>query len=166
MSSPGEPQPMPPDDALRVWRDRLRALAPFAAAIRDPAFDFGVWHDSERRPDGVYSMPWFDFGSDALSLLRACAGWITPGFDWPAWARTEEAQRLLHDSVAMAEATPDQISKFLTALVRSDRFSEGALAEAYDSGLLARLLDRVAQLAVESDDESVEGDAPALGESD
>jgi len=161
MSSPGEPK----DDALRDWRDRLRALAPFAAAIRDPAFDFGVWHDSERRPDGVYSMPWFDFGPDALSLLRACAGWITPGFDWPAWARSEEAQRLLRDPVAMAEATPEQLSKFLTVLVRSDRFVEGALAEAYDSGLLARLLDRVAQLAVESGDESVEGHAPAPGES-
>lgn len=130
---------------------RLRDLASFASVIREPGFTFGQWHAAERRPDGTLLMPWFEFSDAALSLIFAAAGLITPGFDWPSWAQSEEAQLLKNVPAAMAGAGPAEISKMLTWLVRSDRFTEGSLAGAYESGLLGRLLDRVAVLAKEQD---------------
>jgi hypothetical protein len=74
---------------------------------------------------------------------------VTAGFDWPTWARTAEAQALWKDPAAMASATPDQLARFLTALVRSERFSEGTLEDAHESVLLARIACRAAALAAE-----------------
>jgi hypothetical protein len=36
----------------------------------------------------------------------------------------------------MATATANQLAKVLTALIRGERFSEGTLREAFESGLL------------------------------
>lgn len=133
---------------------RLHGLALFASAIRAPGFAFGQWHDSERLADGSHSLPWFELSDDARALLAAAGGWLLPSFAWPAWAQTDEAQLLKNDPAAMAGATPEQIAKMLTWLVRSERFVEGGLVGAYESGVFGRLLDRVAVLAGELDDVS------------
>ena len=131
-------------DEIEVWAESIRALAPFAARIREPAFQFGSWHDQDANADGSISMPWFDFSDDAQAIIAAAAGWILPGFDWPAWQHTAEAERLLSDPAALAEASPKQIARILTLLIRQDRFVEGELARVYESGLLRRALERVA----------------------
>ena len=129
------------------WADAIRTLAPWAARIRAPGFSFGTWHEMERRADGVSTMPWFDFSADGMALLAAAGPFLLPGFDWPAWIQTDEALRLRDDPDAIAAATPQQIAQLLTALIRQNRFVEGALEASYTSGLLGRLLDRVAELA-------------------
>lgn len=75
----------------------------------------------------------------ALEFLRTCPIEV---FAWPEWTRTDEAQRLYRDRAALAQATSDQLVKPLTGLIRSDRFSEGPLAEAFVSGLLAAIARR------------------------
>jgi hypothetical protein len=45
-----------------------------------------------------------------------------------------------------AIATPDQLTELLTAIIRSDRFVEGSIAGAFDSGLLGRIACRAAVL--------------------
>src|SRR3972149_608732 len=127
-----------------VWADRLRALAPFVAMISESGFELGTWHYADSNPDGSISMPWFEFSNDVLSLVGAASGWVIAGFDWPAWGRTEGAQRLLPEPAAIAEASPQQLAQVLTALIRSNRYVEGELAGAYESGLLGRVLARVA----------------------
>jgi hypothetical protein len=77
-------------------------------------------------------------------------GWITFGFDWGAWAATPDAQRLRLDDRALDTATSDDLSKLLTMLVRGDRFGEGTLLAAYDSGLLTRIVRRAARLLADS----------------
>ena len=47
----------------------------------------------------------------------------------------------------MREATPEQLARVLTVVVRAERFNEGAMAGAVQSGLLPRLLRRAAALA-------------------
>jgi hypothetical protein len=58
---------------------------------------------------------------------------------------------LKDDPEATAAATPDQLARLLTAIVRSDRFVEGSIAGAFDSGLLARIARRAAALLAELD---------------
>jgi hypothetical protein len=130
---------------------RLDALAALLPALEDPDAVFGRWEGSWEGADGIVHMGYFVPGpvGDAFLAAVGRGGWVTAGFDWPTWARTAEAQALWKDPAAMASATPDQLARFLTALVRSERFSEGTLEEAHESGLLARIARRAAALAAE-----------------
>jgi Family of unknown function (DUF6508) len=137
------------EPGARDWADAIRALAPWAARNRAPDFTFGTWHGSERRADGVASMPWFEVSPEGTALLTAAGGFLLPAFEWPAWILTDEALRLRDDPEALASASPRQVAQLLTALIRQDRFVEGALDASVTSGLLGRVLDRVAALADE-----------------
>jgi hypothetical protein len=128
--------------------DRLRAVGAFADELAAEGFDHGQWRGGERREDGVITMPWFEFSNRALAFVTALAGIIEP-FDWPTWAATDEAKRLYEDRDVLATATPEQLSNLATSLVRSDRFNEGALASAFESGVMGAIARRAAALAVE-----------------
>jgi hypothetical protein len=88
-------------------------------------------------------MPYFEFSAEALEFLKAAPIEV---FAWPEWMQTDEAQRLLADHAAIAEATDEQLVRVLTALKRGDRFGEGTLANAYQSGLLAAIARRAREL--------------------
>jgi uncharacterized protein DUF6508 len=132
-------------------RDRLHALGAFADELEAPDFDSGRWHDSEVRqtPDGqVRTMPWFELSERAEAFTRAAAGngWVQP-FDWMAWIETDEGRSLRDDRNALAEATPEQLEHLLTAIIRSERFSDGSLEWAFQSGLMAAIARRAGALA-------------------
>jgi len=73
------------------------------------------------------------------------AGWIVP-FDWATWAESAEGRRLLRGPRHIATATLDQLAKVLTTLIRGERFSEGTLSEALESGLLLAIARRAEAL--------------------
>lgn len=132
------------DDDLR---DRLTTIGAFAEELERAGFEAGRWHPSEPTADdpNVWTMPWYELSDRALAFVTALGGIIEP-FGWMAWVATEEGQALYHDRQALAAATPDQLSKLATAIIRSDRFSEGALGEAFDSGVMAAIARRAAVL--------------------
>lgn len=132
-------------------RARLEALAAFADELEAPDFDAGHWHDSEARhtPDGeVRTMPWFELSERAEAFSRAAAGngWVQP-FDWMTWMETHEGKALRGDRRALAEATPDQLQRLLTAVIRAERFSDGSLEWAFQTGLMAAIARRAGTLA-------------------
>lgn len=129
---------------------RLAALAAFADELDALDFDAGDWHDSEVRhtPEGdVRTMPWFEPSERAEAFLAAAAGngWIEP-FDWMTWVDTDEAKALRDDRDVLAAATPDQLQRLLTAIVRAERFSDGSLEWAFETGLMAAIARRAAAL--------------------
>jgi hypothetical protein len=107
-------------------RDRLLLLARHLDAFQPPDYTFGDWEPS-----------WTD--ADA-------GGWVTP-FDWPTWLASDEGQALSRHPEAVARASADDLGRLLTACVRADRFSEGTLGWAYESGLLTAILRRAKVLA-------------------
>jgi uncharacterized protein DUF6508 len=136
-------------------RARLEALAAFADELEAPDFDAGTWHDSERshspEVEGeVWTMPWFELSERAEAFVRSAAsnGWVRP-FDWMRWVETDEAMALRDDRAKLANATPDQLQRLLTAVIRADRFSEGSLAWAFETGLVAAIARRAGNLADE-----------------
>jgi len=139
----------PSDDLAPDLRRRLRILADTLPALEAPDFVAGRWHDSEQRDDGVWTMPWYELSPTSDAVLRAVgeSGFMQPGFDWPTWAKTPEAIALRNDPDALAAATPDQLGKLLTALVREDRFNEGALGDTFESGFIAAIARRAKVLA-------------------
>lgn len=72
--------------------------------------------------------------------------WVRHDLDWPKWMLTAEAQNLAHDSKAMEQATTEQLAHLLTAIIRQDRFVDGATMDAFKSGLLQRVLTRICTL--------------------
>ena len=130
-------------------RRRLRILADMLPALEAPDFVAGRWHDSERRDDGVWTMPWYELGPTGIAFIRAVgeSGFMRTDFAWPDWAPTSEAIALRTDRDALAKASPDQLAKLLTMLIREDRFNEGALAHSFESGLIVAIARRAKELA-------------------
>lgn len=100
--------------------------------------------------DGVAQFPWFAQSDELQVLVEAiyAGGWVLPGFSWPDWADSEEARHLRDEPGGVETALIRQLGKLLTTIVRADRFSDGAIAQAIDSGLMQRVLQRVAELAL------------------
>jgi hypothetical protein len=145
LSTPPEPDHNPePERHYEI--ERLAAALPILEA---PGFEAGRWHDSERRPDGVWTMPWYELSPAAEAFLRAVgeSGMMLTGFDWPSWAQTPEAKTLHADRAALAQATPDELAMLLTALIREDRFNEGALGDSFESGIMTAIARRAKELA-------------------
>ena len=72
-------------------------------------------------------------------------GWVRR-LDWMAWRDTEADRRLMHDGDAMTQATEDDQARVLTTCIRADRFCEGYLANAFEAGLIGRVVLRAARL--------------------
>jgi hypothetical protein len=129
--------------------DRLRALASFRERFDDPNFVFGRWMGGDRLPDGSIRMPYYDLSPEVLAFTAAAAGagWVTPAVDWMRWVGTDEAKRLLTEPSALAAATPADLERVLTALVRGERFNDGTLEGAWERGILTAVVRRAAELA-------------------
>jgi hypothetical protein len=134
-------------------RERLLALAAFLPLFEEPGFVFGFWHGGEQVSPGVLAIPYFSLGATASSFVHMAydQGWVLTDFNWPAWKGTEEAITLRDNPAALEKASPDQLAKLLTVVIRQDRFAEGALNSAFESGLLTAIARRAAAL-VEQDD--------------
>ena len=127
----------------------LQALAAFGPQLRAPDASPGRWADQTGTGtlDDPLTMPSFAT-SDLLNRFEAMtydAGWVQD-VDWMEWSRGSEAKKLLRDKASLADATIDQIANVLTTIVRSARFSEGALAGYFKDGVLLALAERAEAL--------------------
>jgi hypothetical protein len=130
--------------------DRLHRLAKHLPVLESPGFSFGAWVPSREREDGVIVLGWYEPSGAAEAFLGDLGGWVTP-FDWPAWASSPEGQRLLGHPEAVASATAEDLGKLLTTYVRSERFGDGSLEAAFESGMLTAIARRASVLAGELD---------------
>jgi hypothetical protein len=123
--------------------ERLRELAALVPILEAPGVAFGHWEMPPAR-DGVSSLGYFTFGPAGEAFLAAVrgGGWVIPGFDWRAWLEGDEGQALRDRADALDSAGVEQLARLLTAIVRSDRFVEGSIAGAFESGLLTRIARR------------------------
>ncbi len=130
--------------------DALALLAAFIPALSAPDVSGGEWGGLEPEPDGSRSFPYFSHSDLAKAILHASyASGLVVSFDWAAWCKTDEGQRLTAgDGTALASATPEQLVRVMTAMLRSDRFSDGTLGEFIDGGRMLAVAKRAKELAV------------------
>ena len=124
-------------------------LAAFLIPFEQPDFKFGEWIESLQKGSGAPIRGGYVLSDAALSFIVTAneTGWMIHDYDWPNWMESDEAIHLRNAPAAIAAATPGQLGRLLTALIRQDRFVEGALGGAYESGLLVAILRRAAVLA-------------------
>lgn len=131
-----------------LW-ERLEALASFQPIFGQEGLRFAETVPS-RVEDGLIVLGGTVLGDAALEFVRVAEeyGWVRP-FDWPAWRATEAGQRMMHDPGALAHASVDDLAKVITTCIRAERFRDGYLADAFDAGLLGRVVARAARLVQE-----------------
>lgn len=125
--------------------EAIAELLKFVPVLESPQFVAGEWHGGQRDADGIIHMPWFELSRDAAASVETLGkhGWIFV-FDWMSWA--EDARRIVEtDELERADVLT--LRKLLTLLVRRDRFVEGSLGEAFESGLVLRILYRLRAVA-------------------
>lgn len=103
----------------------------------------GEWVDGKELISGIYTAPHYAMGDVANRIITKLyeLGLIVP-FDWAEW---DEGRALLSDGdPSKLEGKPAHILiGLLTALVRNDRFCEGAWGSAIKKGTVAKLLDEL-----------------------
>lgn len=128
-------------------RSRLQHLAAQLESLESPDFTFGEWVPARTDADGVTQMPWYRFSPQAEAFLAAvrAGGWVAP-FDWMTWMASPEGRRLDSSPAAVATASAEDLGHLLTAYVRGERFGDGTLSNAYQSGMLTAIARRAAAL--------------------
>lgn len=134
----------------------LRELARFLPVFESPDFKAGEMVGAKEAEPGIATMPYVRYGDIAMEFVRAANrhGWVVPGFDWGEWKQSAEAKALRDDDARLAHATPEQLARLLTVVIRQERFAEGVLLDAFESGMILRIVRRAAQLLQSPEDPS------------
>jgi hypothetical protein len=131
---------------------RLDRLGSFVAVFEAPGFVAGEYVTPDSAP-GVWMMSYARYHPevDRFVSLAYEDGWIRTGFNWGEWSATPEARTLRVAPEGLASATPDQLARLITVLVRQERFSEGSLKGAFEGGLVLAIVRRAGVLAGHAD---------------
>jgi hypothetical protein len=116
--------------------------------MADPAFSTGTWTPSRTDDAGVIHLGWFD-------LSDACQAFVSEmyelgfvhAFDWRQWLAAPEGRDLARRPEAVATAGADDLARLLTAIIRSERFGDGQIEGAFESGLLLAIARRAEGLS-------------------
>jgi hypothetical protein len=101
--------------------------------------DFGKASGGTKNEDGSFTMPNWESSPVVDEFHRIVYEIpVIISFDWVSW---EEGRKIVNDRNFNFDYT-DLITKckIITAIVRNDRFCEGALIDAFRSGLIQRIL--------------------------
>ena len=144
------PQALSVKQAYGAFAARLKELGPaewhaleVALERVDAADSLGAWTDSVRLGDGSWQMAYATLSPEANDFIGTfdAVGLQIP-FDWTSW---DQFRALAASPDQFGEATPVESAMLLVALGRSDRFVEGELLGAFESGLIQRSVRRLLQ---------------------
>lgn len=100
---------------------------------------FGEMVDGEKNEDGIFKIPYW-IESSLVSHFHQIVYNITIiiDFNWPSW---NEGRKIVSDKNFNFDSIDIPTKcKIITAIVRNDRFCEGALVSAFESGLILKIL--------------------------
>ena len=100
----------------------------------------GQW-EVGRSDDGVFQMPHVAYDEKVNTFRRLLydSNFMVV-FDWGSWDEGRELTKH-RDQIAQADLLP--LRMLMTAIVRNDRFCEGAFLSAIEDGLVANMLQRL-----------------------
>ena len=128
--------------------ENLRRIGRHLATLEAPGFRFGEWVPSATDASGTITVGWYEPSEGAEAFLADVRACIEP-FPWPAWAESPDGQALLGHPEAVASASAEDLRRLLTVYVRAERFGDGTLEAAFQSGMLTAIIRRAAALAAE-----------------
>ena len=116
---------------------------------------FGSWAGGDKDERGYIQLPYSVPEPIVLQFLDIVYSIpIIIGFDWGAW---DEGRNMAHDeNFDFDNINLPTKCKLITAVVRNDRFCEGALVSAFDSGLVLRILKSIEKEVTSLQEKSVD----------
>ena|SRR5271157_1007453 len=100
---------------------------------------FGVMRGGEKDKDGNIQMPFWDYDEIIELFLHIVYNIpITISFDWCSWdegRKMAKNKNFNYDTIDIPTKC-----KLITAIVRNDRFCDGALLSEFKSGLILKIL--------------------------
>ncbi|HRN19511.1 MAG: DUF6508 domain-containing protein [Trueperaceae bacterium] len=89
-----------------------------------------------------------DYSAEVAELVNSAYedGWVRRELYWGERKAADEARTLRDDPTVMEQATTRQLGNVLTVVIRQERFVDGSLLSAIESGLVQRILRRVRSL--------------------
>ena len=129
--------------------EKISELAAFLPLFERPDFKAGHLVIDNAAGANFRQWPYADYDPKVDSFIEAAYrnNWVLTGFDWPTWGQSERAIQLRDEESAIEHASADELCYLLTVLIRQDRFVEGSLLKAFDSGLMLRIVRRAKVLA-------------------
>ena len=104
--------------------------------------EFGKMEGCEKIEEGVFSMPYMDSHKIVDTFLNVVYDIpIIIDFNWVSW---QDGRSILNDEYFDFDSIDIPAKcKLITAIVRNDRFCEGALVSAFESGIMLKILKSV-----------------------
>lgn len=128
--------------------DAIESLRALVAMLPDLEADGAIFGEmASVEPDGdVISMPWFEFNAigDRFHSLGHTVGAGLSMDAWEAWQSKEEA--FLAEHSLIASASMDDLRRLVVTIVRAERFCDGAMQTALETGLVVAVLQRAGAL--------------------
>ena len=119
-----------------ITSDEWKKLFNFIPLIQSSEY-FGEWKGLEKDPRGNIQLPYMVRSrvvQDFCNLIYELD--LLVGFDWPNWT----AGRNIVKEGNFKNLDTITLIKILTAIIRNDRFCEGALVEAFENGTIEKIL--------------------------
>jgi hypothetical protein len=121
------------NDIPKTEWQRLFDLIPAIENTRS----FGTIKGGQKQPNGYIEMPYISQSELVRGFLKLVYDIrIILDFDWPAW---DEGREFIMKK-DFTNLDIETYCKLLTAIVRSDRFNEGYLAENFENGNVLNIL--------------------------
>lgn len=101
------------------------------------------WGGGQQMESGAIQMPYVICTPAQDAFREAACSWQRH-IDWMSWGRTEVGESMRSGKQGSIEgASKEDIGALLTAVIRNDRFCEGAFAAFCEEGYGARVLKRI-----------------------
>ena len=108
---------------------------------------FGEQKGGDLIETGVYSFPYWDQTPVVSKFVQVAYRLrIVIDFDWPSW--DEGRDLAAADNTKLDYIDLITACKLITAIIRNDRFCDGALVMSFESGLMPRILYRIKELLI------------------
>jgi len=131
-------------------KDDLAAVAAFAERFEAPGFSAGEWVPSKKQKNGSYTFPWWK-GSKAVNEWQQALydhNIVDPDSGYMEESAAEFVRRLEEDPMRIAGSDLATVRCVLTRVVRADRFVEGTIARASETGVAQAATKRLRELAL------------------
>lgn len=131
------------DNYLNLSKESVEGLRTINARIQDYVGEWGILHENERNEAGVLIFPWVE----QYPLIQDFVAFMYENnlmvkFSWTEWQEGRDWYAL--DDVSKYEKLDIQTAlMLLTAVIRNDRFSDGALVNVFETGVFPKIIQKL-----------------------
>ena len=134
------------DNYRNLPQESVEALRTINARIQDYVGEWGICHDNERTEAGRLIMPWVE----QYLLIQNFVSFMYENklvipFDWSHWQEGRDWYALSGDS-KYDGLDVEMALKLMTAIIRNDRFNEGALVRAFEDGSFPKIIQKLTNI--------------------